>query len=290
MLLFARPNDRRGDSTTVEALVEDHLSLVMNEVRFKATIERKYAKTPELVVDRTLLSQAFVNIILNAAQAIDGHDPSRHFIRIETKSKSDGVIVEISNSGPPIPKSVLAKIFQPFFTTKIGGGVGLGLSIAYDAVQRHGGNIEAVSEPGAPTMFRIWLPFDTGLAPAPRDDASEPPAARPCRLLIVDDDRLVRNGLRRILERHHDVSVAADGRRALELILAERFDVVVCDLIMPEMSGMELFRAVEERMPNLAARFVFVTGGTSSLEARDFLLNVPNARAYNPSERRTSSA
>lgn len=283
MLLFVHPNDRRGDYATVEALVEDHLSLVMNEVRFKATVERKYAKTPELIVDRTLLSQAFVNVILNAAQAIEGNDPSRHFIRIETKATSDGVIVEISNSGAAIPKGVLAKIFQPFFTTKpMGEGVGLGLSIAYDAVQRHGGNIEAFSEPGSPTMFRIWLPFDTGLAPAPREGAPEPSAVRPCRLLIVDDDRLVRNGLRRVLERHHDVSVAADGRRAFELIEAQPFDIVLCDLIMPEMNGMELFRAVQESKPDQADRFVFVTGGTSSPEAREFLSNVRNPRVYKP--------
>jgi nitrogen-specific signal transduction histidine kinase len=283
MLLFVHPNDRRGEPTTVEALVEEHLSLVMNEVRFKATIERRYGKTPELIVDRTLLSQAFVNVILNAAQAIHGNDPSRHFIRIETRSTSDGVVVEISNSGLPIPKNVLSKIFQPFFTTKpVGDGVGLGLSIAYDVVRRHGGNIEAFSEPGSPTMFRIWLPLDTGLAPTSRKDAPEPSPIRPCRLLLVDDDRLVRNGLRRVLERHHDVAVAADGRRALELIEAQPFDVVVCDLIMPEMSGMELFEAVQRSNPDQAARFVFVTGGTNSPEARDFLLNVPHPRVYKP--------
>jgi two-component system, cell cycle sensor histidine kinase and response regulator CckA len=283
MLLFVHPNDRRGEPTTVEALLEEHLSLVMNEVRFKATIERKYGKTPELIVDRTLLSQAFVNVILNAAQAIHGNDPSRHFIRIETRSTSDGVVVEISNSGLPIPKNVLSKIFQPFFTTKpVGDGVGLGLSIAYDVVRRHGGNIEAFSEPGSPTMFRIWLPLDTGLAPSSRSDAPEPSPTRPCRLLLIDDDRLVRNGLRRVLERHHDVEVAADGRRALELIEAQPFDVVVCDLIMPEMSGMELFETVRRSNPDQAARFVFVTGGTNSPEARDFLLNVPHPRVYKP--------
>jgi CheY-like chemotaxis protein len=78
------------------------------------------------------------------------------------------------------------------------------------------------------------------------------------------------------------VMVAADGRRALELIEEKPFDVVLCDLIMPEMNGMELFRAVHESKPDQAARFVFVTGGTRSPEAREFLLNVPNPRVYKP--------
>jgi CheY-like chemotaxis protein len=78
------------------------------------------------------------------------------------------------------------------------------------------------------------------------------------------------------------VAVAADGRRALELIAEQSFDVVLCDLIMPEMSGMELFEAVQKSKPHQAARFVFVTGGTSSPEAREFLSNVPNPRAYKP--------
>ena len=101
-------------------------------------------------------------------------------------------------------------------------------------------------------------------------------------LYALDDERLLQSSIRRILERHHEVVLASSGQRALELLAHDRFDVVLCDLIMPGMTGMQLFEVVRATMPQQAARFVFLTGGTSSPEARDFLLSVDNPRAYKP--------
>jgi CheY-like chemotaxis protein len=101
-------------------------------------------------------------------------------------------------------------------------------------------------------------------------------------VLIVDDERLLRNSLKRILERHHEVTLASSGQKALELLAEMQFDVILCDLIMPGMTGMQLYEAVKQRSPEQAARFVFLTGGTSSPEARDFLRSVTNPRAYKP--------
>jgi signal transduction histidine kinase/DNA-binding response OmpR family regulator len=283
MRLFAHPSGPSGESAKVEDLLEAPLLLAANEVRFKAKVIRALESTPELVVDRTRLSQAFLNIVLNAAQAIESNSPESNWIRVATRAEPDGVVVEISNSGPAIAKENLPHIFEPFFTTKpVGQGVGLGLSIAYDTVRRHGGNIEVQSTPELGTTFRIWLPRNTGLALAPRAPHAEPESTRPGRILIVDDDRLVRNGLRRILERHHEVELASSAERALEVLEQDRFDVVLCDLIMPGMTGMQLYREVSRRAPAQAERFVFLTGGTSSGEAREFLVGVKNPRAYKP--------
>ncbi len=286
MRMFAQPERTRGETVRMEDLLEAPLALVANEVRFKAKILRVFNATPGLVVDRMPLCQAFLNIILNAIQAIEANNLEGNWIRLETSSAADGVVVEISNSGPPIPKSALTKIFEPFFTTKpTGTGVGLGLSLAFETVKRHGGHMEARSERGEPTTIHVWLPFDTGFRPeaTPSLDVEQgSPPGRAARLLLVDDDKLVRTGLRRILERHHDVTLASTGERALELISERPFDLVLCDLIMPGMTGMALFAEVNRRAPGQAARFVFLTGGTSSAEAREFLGAVQNPRAFKP--------
>ena len=237
-----------------------------------------------MVIDRTKLSQAFLNILLNAAQAIDGKAPEKDWIRVDTCEANEGVVICISNSGPHIPRAVLNRIFEPFFTTKEQGqGVGLGLAIAYETVRRHGGNIEVDSLEGSNTAFNIWIPYDTGLGLTKRASSDRVVETPPGRLLIVDDERIVRNSLRRLLERHYEVILAGNGEQALELLDAERgIDLVLCDLIMPEMTGMDLYEQVRKRRPELAKRFVFITGGTSSPKARNFLANVENPRAFKP--------
>ncbi len=284
MGLFAQPSSGTGEKVAIEEILEGALLLVANEARFKATVIRDFKETPGIIVDRVRLGQAFLNILLNAAQAISGMDPATNWIRVATWPDRGGVKIEIQNNGPPIPEEVLPKIFEPFFTTKaFGQGHGLGLSITYETVRRHGGFIEVESRPGTPTTFRIWLPSDTGLGLVPRATlVKERPHTLPASLLLVDDDRLVRNGLRRILEKFHDVVVASGGEQALAALAERTFDLVLCDLIMPMMTGMELFAAVAKKNPEQAKRFVFLTGGTSSPEARDFLLEVKNPRAYKP--------
>ncbi len=283
MRTFAHPEQSRGEKVHVEELLEAPLALVANEARYKARIEKVFAETPEIVVDRMPLCQAFLNILLNATQAIDGNDPTESWIRVETKGDADGVTVEISNSGPRIPKEALGKLFEPFFTTKpVGEGMGLGLSLALDTVKRHGGVIVARSDDDQPTTFRIWLPTNTGVAPARRLGGHRSMPVPAARVLVVDDDRLVRNALKRILDRYHEVVVASSGERARELLAESKFDVVLCDLIMPGMTGMRLYADVCARTPELAERFVFLTGGTNSVEAREFLRGVPNPRAYKP--------
>ncbi|MEO6576845.1 MAG: response regulator, partial [Polyangiaceae bacterium] len=286
MRMFAQPERTRGESVRIEDLLEGPLALVANEVRFKAEIVRDFSETPKLVVDRMPLSQAFLSILLNAIHAIEANNVEGNWIRLATSVAVDGVVIEISNSGPVIPKSNLSKIFEPFFTTKpIGTAPALGLSLAYETIKRHGGHIEARADESAPMGFRIWLPFDTGLAAtsirAGNVELVFPPG-KPARILVVDDDKLVRTGLRRVLERHHDVTLAANGERALELIVETPFDLVICDLIMPGMNGMELFAAVQRDAPHQAERFAFLTGGTSSVKAREFLAAVKNPRAFKP--------
>lgn len=283
MLRYAHPGIEKGERAGLPELINEALSLLSRRVRFRAKLIREYGPTPELVVDRGLLAQAVLNIAINASQAIaiDGHDEA--WIKVRTACSDGGVAIEISNSGPEIPAEIAKEVFAPFFTTKDpGSGVGLGLSIAYETVRRHGGYIELLD--GLPTTFRIWLPLETGRALASELPKRSRPTA-PAAVLVVDDEHLVRKGLRRVLERHFEVTLAASGREALELLEKNRYDVILCDLLMPDLSGMQLYQEASKRFPQQAECFVFLTGGTTAPEAREFLRSVPNPRAYKPIER-----
>ena len=287
--LFGSNKEAPAQQVRVERLLESALTLAASEIRHRARVEREYAQVPPLMADEARLGQAVLNIIVNAVQAIEGDERAGvdHWLRVTTASDGGGVLIEISNSGPTITEEHLPRVFEPFFTTRaLGEGVGLGLSIAYETVRRHGGYLEVSSDQHTPTTFRMWLPVDTGLVL--QAGSREPMASseKSCRILIVDDERAVRNSLRRGLERDHRVELAPSGADAMERLRGgARFDAILCDLIMPEMTGMELFGRVQDEYPEQAQRFVFLTGGTSNAAARQFLRGVDRPRAYKPIER-----
>jgi signal transduction histidine kinase/FixJ family two-component response regulator len=283
MLRYAHPGVEKGERTALPELLNEALSLLSRRVRFRATLIREYGETPELVVDRGLLGQAVLNIAINASQAIASRSSEDAWIKVKTEPCEGGVAIEISNSGPEIPAAVAKDIFAPFFTTKDPGtGVGLGLSIAYESVRRHGGFIEVLD--GLPTTFRVWLPLETGRALVSLRPAHAAPTTR-ASVMVVDDEHLVRKGLRRVLERHFEVTLASGGREALQLLGSHCYDVILCDLLMPGLTGMQLYQEASKDFPQQAECFVFLTGGTTAPEAREFLRSVPNPRVYKPVER-----
>jgi CheY-like chemotaxis protein len=180
------------------------------------------------------------------------------------------VAVEVSDTGAGIPPGALPRVFEPFFTTKPAGqGTGLGLSICRTIVAAAGGTIEVESQPGRGTLVRVRLPAAEPAEGAPGADRREKAAAARGRVLVVDDERLVGNSLRRALAADHEVSVVASARMALRLLeQGERFDAVITDLMMPDLTGVELARALVALDPRLAGRIVFMTAGAVTDEAR----------------------
>jgi CheY-like chemotaxis protein len=195
------------------------------------------------------------------------------------------VVVEVADTGMGIASEHLSRLFDPFFTTKEPGvGTGLGLSICHSLVASLGGEIHVESEPGKGSIFRVLLPASKPAEAAPEAPPPLPPSTeKRGRLLVVDDEPLVCTALGRTLRPHHDVTLSTRAQEALERIEAgERFDVVFCDLMMPGMSGMEFYSALQERYPEQARCVVFLTGGAVTQQARAFLETVPSPHIEKP--------
>jgi len=221
------------------------------------------------------LGQVFLNLISNAVQALEEADIKRNLVRVRSFDEGDSVVVEVSDNGPGISAEAAPRIFESFFTTKPRGmGTGLGLPISLGIVRSLGGEIVVDSRPGEGATFRVRIPA-TSARPAAQTPVPETTPSRIFtrrRILAVDDEALLLKAYRRMLGDAHELVTALGGHEALKLLETDvRFDVVMCDLQMPEMSGMELHAMVLKRYPALAERFVFVTGGAFSGDARRFL-------------------
>ena len=223
----------------------------------------------------TRLGQVFLNLIVNAAQAIPAGRAGGNEIRVVTEAESaDRVVVAISDTGVGIPADKLERVFDPFFTTKPAGiGTGLGLAICHRLIGELGGSISVKSAVGEGTEFRVVL-RRAKEAPAA---AVLPPVtgtivAERGRILVVDDEPVLCKTIRRILTNGHEVVAVASAMKALDMVVAgERFDAILSDLMMPEMTGMELHAMLMRRVPDQARRMIFMTGGAFSADAEAFL-------------------
>ena len=295
---FSRPAEDERTVVDPRRALESALGLAANEIRHRAELAVEPGDVPPVLASEHRLGQVVLNLLVNAAQAIPEGRAGQHRVRAATYTAPDGrAVIEVSDTGVGIPPDALPRIFDPFFTTKpVGAGTGLGLSICHGIVTRLGGEIAVDSAPGMGSTFRVLLP------PAPRGTATsagaaqasvrEAPAApepdapaspRRGRVLVVDDEPLVGRALVRMLSAHHDVVARTSGESALELLRADRgFDVVLCDLMMPGMTGMQLHDLLAATAPDVAARMVFLTGGAFTDAAREFLDRVANPRLEKP--------
>ncbi|MEO8181195.1 MAG: ATP-binding protein [Deltaproteobacteria bacterium] len=261
----------------VNQLLEEALKLARGETRHRVRLERRYEPVPKVLADPTRLTQVCVNLIVNAAQSIpeDRVGGEGAIVTLRTRSLSDDrVAIEISDTGAGIREEARERLFEPFFTTKArAGGTGLGLFVSLGIVTSLGGNIEVDSRVGEGTTVRVTLPAWKGAEPE-QDEVigSSLRTLKNRRLLVVDDDVLVARTLARQLSGHH-VEVVSSGQAALDRLSTGKtnFDLVLCDLMMPDMTGMEVYEAVEERCPALAERFVFISGGGVTERSRKFL-------------------
>jgi len=283
---FSRPVDEVSEALDVRRVLQSVIGLASNEIRHRALLVVDPGDVPPVAASEHRLGQVLLNLLVNAAQAIPEGNSAANVVRAATSTAPDGrAVVAISDTGVGIAPEVLPRIFDPFFTTKpVGVGTGLGLSICHGIVAQLGGEISVESAPGKGSTFRVLLP---PAAAAPPDERAPPAAApgRRGRILVVDDEPLVGRAVSRILAPPHEVVARTSARAALDDLLGgPPFDVVLCDLMMPEMTGMDLHARLVREAPALAARTVFLTGGAFTPSAREFLDRVPNLRLEKPFE------
>lgn len=283
---FSRGEEEQRGPVDLRRVIEASINMAWNEIRHRARLVKDYGEVPPVEGNEGRLGQVFLNLLINAAQAIPAGQADRNEIRISTRRSPDGrVIVDVKDTGTGIPPDVRNRLFEPFFTTKpVGIGTGLGLTISQSIVSSMGGEITVESEVGRGSLFRVILPAATDRSvvstPQPR---TEPPLVRRGNILVVDDEPLVAAIIRRFLGQRHEVTVLTDGKDALEQIQSgKRFDVILCDLMMPNVSGMDFHEELSRMAPDQCERVIFVTGGAFSPQARSFLDRVPNLRIEKP--------
>ncbi|MEJ7731217.1 MAG: PAS domain S-box protein [Polyangiaceae bacterium] len=285
---FSRVEEDRRSVLELRPILEMSINMAFNEIRHQARLLKDYGATPLVVVDDARLGQVFINLLVNAAQAFPAGDTSNNQIRVATRTGDDGnAVVEVSDNGPGISPEVLARLFDPFFTTKpLGVGTGLGLSICHNLLSAMGGTITVHSELGQGATFRVSLPpAPGGVTALPPQELSEAGSAAPghrAAVLVVDDEPAIGQAVSRVL-RDHLVHVVTSVDAALDIIRGGKvFDVILCDLMIPGLTGIDFYHELSRIRPTLVERVVFITGGAFTSDANAFLDQIPNERFGKP--------
>jgi PAS domain S-box-containing protein len=276
LLTFARQSKPERTCVNINDIIENTLVMRAYEMR-NSNIEATTQLDPDLpctMADAGELQQVFLNIILNAeAEVTRAH--GRGNLLVKTEMLDNTIRISFKDDGLGIPKGNLDKIFEPFFTTReVGQGAGLGLSVSHGIVTEHGGRIYAESELGKGATFFVELPIVTE---AEQLKPAEPPVAEPervsrGRILVVDDEPVVQQFLTRMLsEEGHDVETTDNGEDALEKLQSEDYDVILVDIKLPGMSGIEIYKHLRRVAKPLARRVVFITGDVMGEDTMAFL-------------------
>jgi PAS domain S-box-containing protein len=284
---LSRGDDETRGPVDVIAVLLSSLKMAHSEIRHRASVVRELGEgLPAVYANASRLGQVFLNLLVNAAQSIPEGRTDANEIRVRARASGDGaqVIVEIEDTGAGIPASVRERIFDPFFTTKpIGVGTGLGLSICHQIVSSVGGEITVTSEPGHGSCFRVTFPACEATASHAADAADLRTQGPSSRVLMVDDEPALGRSTQLLLAPHYEVVPVTRARGALERIASgEHFDVILCDLMMPEMSGIEFHEQLSRTAPEYLARVIFMTGGAFTDQARQFLESVGRPHIEKP--------
>jgi CheY-like chemotaxis protein/two-component sensor histidine kinase len=285
---FSRVEDERGEPLEVRRVLEAAINIAYGEIRYRARLVKDYEATPLVDGNAAHLGQVFLNLLVNAAQAIREGDAQHQCIRVVTRTDAQGrCVVEVTDTGKGILPENLSRIFDPFFTTKNGRGAGLGLSICQNVVRAMGGELAVHSRIAEGATFRVTLPAAVEAVRRPPAVSTRIPAegSRRCCILVIDDEPMMARAVRRLIGGEHEVAATSDPVDAVEQVRkGARYDAILCDLMMPMMSGMDVYDAIARVDAAQARRMVFMTGGAFTPRAVQFLEAVDNPRIEKPLE------
>ncbi len=284
--IFSRAEENKLEPVDTMRVMESTLRMAWNEIRHRAHLVRQYGDVPPVEANESRLGQVFLNLVVNAAHAIPEGRADLNEIRVSSRLDTSGnVVVEIADTGAGMSPEVRKRLFEPFFTTKPAGvGTGLGLAICQRIVTELGGRIEVGSELGKGSVFRIHLPqARSERAPSAAPASAPSPARRRGRILVIDDEPMLGTLISATLSAEHEVVTTTRAQEALDRVSSgQRFDVVLCDLMMPDLTGMDLHGELARGAPDQAERMIFMTGGAFTVRAREFLDRVANLRIEKP--------
>lgn len=280
LTLFSRPEATEQSTANLQRVLASATRMAQHELRHRARVVHDYGELPSVQGSEARLGQVFLNLLINAAHAIPEGRTDDHEIRINARvSEPDMVMVEVRDTGVGVEPNMLERIFDPYFTTKPQNiGTGLGLSICHRIVTDLGGRIEVESEPDRGSVFRVLLRTADAVdsvGPAPEQPLEVTP--RRGRLLVIDDDEQLLRSMSMLLGDDNDVDATASAAAALARLKAgESYDAILCDLMMPDMDGMQFHAELSQVLPQLADQVIFLTGGAVNNSVRDFVQRVPN--------------
>ena len=274
VLVFAQGNGAPRELVDVRAVLESALQVAWYQLRHRARVVRHLAVVPPVEANATQLAHVFLHLFVNAANAIPEGNAEHEEVRVTTQCDENGdVVVEVLDTGTGIAPEALPHVFDPFFTTRgAGEGMGLGLSICHGIVKHLGGRMSAESGPGKGSVFRVVLPAGRLASSGPLRTRQEVP----CRVLVVDADLLVGEAIARSLGDQGELTVASNAQHAVQILLNDDFDFVLCDVMLPETGGIDFYIGVLHAAPHLVHRIVFMVGGATTVRARAFLSSVAN--------------
>ncbi|HET6282464.1 MAG TPA: ATP-binding protein, partial [Polyangia bacterium] len=268
---FAQPQDESLATIDVRPVVEFSVKMAMAEIKRVAQLVTEIEDVPAVWAIAGRLEQVFVNLLINATQAMAPANVHENQIRVSIKNAGSLVVVEIADTGTGIPAENLERIFDPFFTTKpVGLGTGLGLSICHSIIAAFGGDLTVTSQVGRGSTFRVSLPStDQPLRSlTPPEDRRH--VSRAARILVVDPEPAITKAMRRILSAHK-VETADSGLEALTICHEKRFDLVLYDLRTADLSGPDMYRRLQEAGDGRERRLVFTNAGTLPTAVDAFL-------------------
>lgn len=282
---FARCHPQQARWTDLSQVAHTAVRLTENRLRHRCRVETEIEPTLRFVADEGKLVQIAINLIDNASKAIEiGHEDN--FIRISTGADSARSWLVVEDTGRGVPRHIEARIFDPFFTTgSREGGTGLGLTLSLEYARGHNGDLSYERRHPRGARFTLTIPRDTELsipvARAPMRSETVPIAIN--RILLIDDEPAILRAYRRVLEPSYSVTVATTAKAAFDLLDdGSSFDAVICDVNMPELSGVEFYRRLELRDPDLARRVVFCSGGVFGEATREFIEATRNPVLHKP--------
>lgn len=277
----------------IATIVRDSLAIALPHLERRGITLTQVSDGPCFTVGRRdSLGQVVLNLVFNAADACEHSNRPEVWVKVLALGEQLALVVE--DNGPGIPPGAIQHIFRPFYTTKQRGhGTGLGLKICSDVVTSHGGHIEVHERAGGGASFRVLLTRvreDSGLIPliparAPRPRMIE---ARPRQIFLVDDDPVFSRTMRRALKPHVVRTASAASEAEVQLLDAKYTpDLVLCDVFLPGRNGDTLHARIAARRPDLAERFVFVTGGALGPSEAEYLKNSARPTLFKPVELKT---